>query len=153
MLPQRRRTMPAPPPADEFPEPGQAGGRRAYPEPERPRRADERRRTYREPGSDTEGRSWHIPDEPWRGTEVPWRGPDGEYHTGQIPAITDDEPDGQRRPDLTVIAGGADVREYESDYEGRDVAPLRPEEPYDEGQPPQPRSRHLKAVPGEPYGR
>ena len=142
--------------------PGETGGRRALPEPERARRADERRRTYRDPGS--ESRGWTIPDEPWRGTEVPWRGPDGEYHTGSIPLVTDDEePGGPRRPDLTVIPGGADVREYESNYEGRDVAPLVPETPYDDDRPgpepgwvppqQQPRSRHLKAVPGEPYGR
>ena len=153
----RRRSEAAPLPAGELP----GAGRRSYSEPERP--GEGRRRTYRDPGSDTGVRTWHIPDEPWRGTEVPWRGPDGEYHTGQIPAIVDDgEPGGPRRPDLTVIAGGAEVREYESDYEGRDVAPLRPDAVVDEqrspggepGMPPrQPRSRHLKAVPGEPYPR
>jgi hypothetical protein len=100
---------------------------------------------------------------------VPWRGPDGEYHTGQFDAISDDDPvdpSGPRRPDLTVIAGEgvtADVREYDSNYEGRDVAPLTP--PRRDGTPPgrdggtrdrlpqEPRSRHPRAVPGDNYGR
>jgi hypothetical protein len=116
-------------------------------------------RAYREQPPE-DGRGWSIPDEPWRGTEVPWRGPDGEYHTGQMPALTEEalrELDTGRRPDLTIIAGkDAEVREYDSNYEGRDVAPLpaapngRPETGRLIGQA---RSRHLRALPGTPYGR
>ena len=177
-VPHKRRRYPEPAPADEYPEPnrGAADGRRAYPEPDRERRSTERRQTYRAPGQDGAARSWHIPDEPWRGTEVPWRGPDGEYHTGQFDAITDDDPAEPRdggRPDLTVILGGGvtpDVREYDSDYEGRDVPPLVPDPPPRRGGPPphrdgghgraeqarlpqQPRSPHLRSLPGQPYGR
>ena len=172
-VPRKRRRYPeTAAPADGYAEPSGAvaDGRRARPEPDRGHRDTERRPTYRAPGQDDGGRSWHIPDEPWRGTEVPWRGPDGEYHTGQFEAITDDdqaEAPGSRRPDLTVIEGGVapDVREYDSNYAGRDVPPLvaEPHPPRREGPPPgradqirlpqQPHSRHLRSLPGQNYGR
>jgi hypothetical protein len=128
-----------------------AGGRRETGE-------EAGRRAYREQASE-DGRGWAIPDEPWRGTEVPWRGPDGEYHTGQMPAMTEEalrELDTGRRPDLTIIAGkDAEVREYDSNYEGRDVAPLPAESA--QAEPPrrfgQARQRQMRALPGAPYGR
>jgi hypothetical protein len=139
--PDRGRAAP-----DEYPgaEPGEPRGRRAYPEPNRERRASRegraaeraressqeegrttgRRREGRtaEPSREGRERTWRIPDEPWRGTEEPWRGPDGEYHTGQIPVVSDDDlaPPSARQPDLTIISGDG---EYESDYEGRDTPP------------------------------
>jgi hypothetical protein len=66
-----------------------------------------------------------------------------------MPAMTDEALDALaalQRPDLTVIAGDrvdADVREYDSLYEGRDVAPLRNDAA------PRARDRHLRVVPGE----
>ena len=173
-VPRGRRRHPEPSPADEYSEPNRdvAVGRRVYPEPGREPLGAERSASYRGESHEDGVRSWHIPDEPWRGTEEPWKGIDGEYHTGQFEAVSDDDaagPDGSRRPDLTVIAGkGAEVREYESNYEGRDVAPLTP--PRRDSPPPgrdgdtrgradqvrlpqQPRSGHLRAVPGDYPGR
>ncbi|HEV7963957.1 MAG TPA: glycosyltransferase [Actinoplanes sp.] len=120
--------------ADEYPGPerGESRARRGYPEPGREPsvegRAAERGREGRaaERGREGRERTWRIPDEPWRGTEEPWRGPDGEYHTGQFQAVTDDDPPPQpsaARPDLTIISGDT---EYESDYEGRDTPLPRP---------------------------
>jgi hypothetical protein len=128
-------------PAELEPRPDSGGG-------DGRRRAGQQRRTYRDADAKDAG-SWHIPDEPWRGTDVPWRGPDGEYHTGSMPAMTDEALDAEavlQRPDLTVIAGDridSDVREYDSFYDGRDVAPLRADAA------PRARDRHLRAVPGE----